>query len=495
MFLALWLAAEGVPPANAGPPLTVRRLNRAEYNHTVADLLGTALRPADDFPADEVTFGFDNIAASHSVSPVQARFYGLAARALVRDAFERGGLPGCETRRSGCIARSLLRFAAAAWRRPLTAEERSSLLGLQRRLAGAGDHDARQAFEAVLVSPHFLFRIERDAGGRSWDHVLASRLSYFLWSTLPDARLSAAAATGSLRTPSALRDETARLIADPRADRFVASFSGQWLSTRVLDGHYVDRGVYGAWDDELAASMKQETALFFAAFLRERLPVPMLLTARFTYVDDRLARHYGLPAAGPGFRRVELGDGPRSGILGHGSVLVATSHANRSGVVKRGQWVLGQLLCDEPPPAPPGVPALPSAKQVRGSQRDRLEEHRAEVSCAACHKVMDAIGFGLENYDGVGAWRTVDEGAPIDASGKLPGGATFDGPRELAALLARDPRFVACTARHLFTYALGRPPLPSEEPTLATMRAQGSLRDMIDALVVSPSFRAPVVPR
>lgn len=191
------------------------------------------------------------------------------------------------------------------------------------------------------------------------------------------------------------------------------------------------------------------------------------------------------------FTRVVLTTRERGGLLGQASVLTATSHASRTGVVKRGQWVLGQILCDEPPPAPPGVPALPSTKQVEGSQRDRLEEHRAEVRCASCHKVMDAIGFGLENYDGIGAWRTQDGKWPIDASGRLPGGVEFDGARALSTALARDPRFPRCLAERLFTYALGRPP-ERHDPTIQTMlggAAEPTLRGMILDLVGSAAFQ------
>jgi hypothetical protein len=257
--LALLLAAA------AQGEVTVRRLTRAEYDFTVADALGTALRPAADFPPEDSTFGFDNVAASLTVSPLQARLYDVAARAVVEDAFARGALPGCAPR-PRCEPEALARFAARVWRRPISRDERASL----RRLHA---HAGRVAFQAILMSPHFLFRLE--AG--PWQR--ASRLSYFLWSSLPDEALVAAAAADALG-PGELRAQAQRLLDDPRASRFVDGFAGQWLSTRLLDGHYVDKGTYGHYDEELVISMKRETALFVGEFLRE--PLPLLLTADFT---------------------------------------------------------------------------------------------------------------------------------------------------------------------------------------------------------------------
>lgn len=497
MLLALLVAAALAAPS---PPahVAVRRLNRTEYDQTVADLLGTALRPAADFPPEDSTFGFDNVAGALTISPLQARLYDAAAAALVDDAFARGRLPGCDVRAPGCVQRGVAAFAAQAWRRPLAAREATALARVARRAAAAGataDEAARAACHAVLVSPHFLFRIEPAAGaGPLGAWTLASRLSYFAWSTMPDGPLRAAAARGTLTRPAELRAQAMRLLDDDRSARFVDSFAGQWLPLRQLDGHYVDKGTFPAYDPALAASMKRETALTFAAFLREPRPLTELLTARFTFLDDRLARHYGLAAVGPGFHRVELAAGARAGVLGHASVLTATSHAERTGIVKRGQWVLSQLLCSDPPPPPPGVPPLPSVRESAGSQRDRLEDHRTEVRCSACHKVMDAIGFGLENFDAIGRWRARDGKFPIDASGRLPGGVTFDGPAALAAALSRDPRLPRCLAQRLFTYALGRPPGEDDGATLDAMvaardGAAPSVRDMVLALVASASFR------
>jgi hypothetical protein len=480
LLLVCVVAALGAAPETGR--VTVRRLNRTEYNHTVADLLGTTLRPSDDFPPEDSTFGFDNVAEAMTVSPLQARLYEGAATALIDDAFARGRLPGCDLRAAACVPDALARFAALAWRRPVAADEARALAALARRL-GRGADGARAAFRAVLLSPHFLFRVEPSPPG-PW--ALASRLSYFLWSSLPDEALRASAASGRLAEPDELRAQALRMLDDERSARFVTHFAGQWLPLRALGGHYVDRAAFRDYDDELAASMRRETELTFTAFLREPRGIATLLTAPFTFVDDRLARHYGLPPVGPGFHRVDLEATDRRGLLAQASLLTATSHADRTGVVKRGQWVLSQLLCDEPPPPPPGVPALPSQQQVEGSQRDRLEEHRTEVRCSACHKIMDAIGFGLENYDGIGRWRTKDGKFAIDATGKLPGGVTFDGPRALAERLAEDPRFPRCLAQRLFTYALGRPPTAAETPAADR---DTTLRDLMLAIVTSDAFR------
>jgi hypothetical protein len=283
------------------------------------------------------------------------------------------------------------------------------------------------------------------------------------------------------------------MIAAPKGQRFIESFVGQWLSLRLLDHHYVDKGRFPRYDDELVEAMKRETELYFGEFLRRPLPVSQLFTAEFTYLNDRLAQHYGLPAPGSGFQRVALTTPQRGGILGQASVLVATSHADRTGVVKRGQWVLSQLLCTDPPPPPPGIPPLPSAQQSEGSQRERLEDHRTERSCSACHKIMDPIGFGLENYDAVGVWRSRDGKYDIDASGQLPGGIAFDGPRALGRLLGRDPRFSRCLARRLYTFALGRPPAATDEwfvdQMLRPRGAELTMSDLISNLVGGEPFR------
>jgi hypothetical protein len=291
------------------------------------------------------------------------------------------------------------------------------------------------------------------------------------------------------------------MLADPRGGAFVESFGGQWLNLRELDGHRVDARLFPGFDPLLARAMKEESFRFFAEFVASDRPVQELLTARFTFVDARLAQHYGLAGAGtggPGLSRVELTTAERGGLLTQASVLTATSAPNETNPVARGNWVLSQLLCAPPPPPPPNVPPAPEGQAAGTTVRARFEAHRTDPVCASCHGLMDPIGFALENYDAIGRFRTTDNGARIDARGQLPDGKTFDGAAELAAVLARDPRFVSCLASNLFTYAVGREPAGRADDgkhldrivQLAGSTPGGvTIKKLILALVTNGAFR------
>ena len=599
--------------------VTVRRLNRVEYDNTLRDLLGIDFSPSEDFPSDDIGHGFDNIGDVLSISPVLMERYLAAAEAVAdrvivlnvpkpsqrwmggrylepagpnvpKDKFrplEKGNLntpydlsmdgeytfrfraytetdaepvkvsitdngkevgtleikaekplnwplkltlptgrhriavnllnpgqAGGKPRRlmvehfvlegpadmrppamrrllapgEGKIGADRTRavltsFVTRAYRRPPTAAELDRLT----KLAAAGEAEAgkweagiKLAVQAVLVSPKFLFRLELDHRPQEAEahpideYQLASRLSYFLWSTMPDQELFDLAARRQLTAN--LDKQVRRMLADPRAEALVQNFAMQWLQLRRLRSFAADEKLFPAFNDKLRAAMQTETELFLGAIIREDRSVLTMLDADFTFLNERLARHYGIadtagnpagakpavkggkPIRGEGFQRVSLYDGRRGGLLTQGSVLAVTSNPTRTSPVKRGKWVLEQLLGTPPPPPPPNVPELEDDKaMLTGTLRQRMEQHRANPSCAGCHAKMDPLGFAFENYDAVGAYRTKDGGAPIDPSGELPGGRRFQGPAELKKiLLDQKELFVRCLAEKMLIYAVGR---------------------------------------
>jgi hypothetical protein len=357
------------------------------------------------------------------------------------------------------------RFASRAFRRPVKPDEVDRLLALYdqaEKEGGRFEDSVRVALEGVLVWPHFLFRVELDpkgaAAGTSYpinEYELASRLSYFLWSSMPDDELLALAAQGRLRRE--LDAQVRRMLGDAKSAALVQNFAGQWLTLRKLDYVVPDPETFPGFDKELRTAMTRETELFFEAVLREDRSVLDLLDADFSFVNERLARHYGIAGVkGPEFRRVTLPPN-RGGLLTQASILTLTSNPTRTSPVKRGKWVLEQILNSPPPPPPPDVPELPPTKQLTGSLRKVMEEHRANALCASCHNRMDPIGFAFENYDAIGAWRDKDGGFTIDASGALPDGQSFQGPAELKRILmGKKDVFRRCLAEKLLTYALGR---------------------------------------
>jgi hypothetical protein len=368
-----------------------------------------------------------------------------------------------------CVKQIVTNFARRAFRRPLTPQESEKFYQYAKSAKDDGEtpeQAIRYALEAVLVSPHFLFRIERDpkpndASARHDvnEFELASRLSYFLWSSMPDEALFELALNKQLRKPGVLEQQVERMIRDPKFSSFVDNFAGQWLELRNIDEVKPAAEKFPMFDSELRAAMKKETQLFFESVVREGKSLTTLLDARYTYLNERLARHYGIGGVtGPEFRRVELTTPQRGGVLTHASVLTVSSYPNRTSPVLRGKFVLENFLNAPPPPPPPNVPTLEeSSAGITGTLRQQMEKHRANATCAACHLRMDALGFGLENYDAVGAWREQDSGQPIDTSGKLPGGHEFRSPAELKALLAKNPEdFAGCVTEKMMTYALGR---------------------------------------
>jgi len=358
-------------------------------------------------------------------------------------------------------------FTRRAYRRPVSADEVERLLRLFRMAQEDGapfEVGIQLALQAVLVSPHFLFRVEMDKPPAAYgayalnDYELASRLSYFLWSSMPDDELFEQARRGTLRQE--IEPQVRRMLRDPKSRALVDNFAGQWLQIRSMDLMTPDKRLFPEFDDELRSAMKTETELFFEDILREDRSLLDFLTADFTYLNERLARHYGIEGVrGSEFRRVSLEGNQRGGVLTQGSILTLTSNATRTSPVKRGKWVLDNLLGTPPSPPPAGVEELSEAEEVvlSGSLRKRMEMHRSNASCASCHSQMDPLGFGLENYNAIGAWRTQDGKFPIDASGTLPGGKHFAGPHELKQILrSRQSQFARCMSEKMLTYALGR---------------------------------------
>ncbi|WP_406700613.1 DUF1592 domain-containing protein [Singulisphaera sp. Ch08] len=357
------------------------------------------------------------------------------------------------------------RFAARAFRRPVQPDEVDRLMKLYDKAESEGERFeacVRLVLEGVLVWPDFLFRVEldpRDAQpGTSYpinEYELASRLSYFLWSSMPDETLLTLAAEGRLR--GELESQLRRMLSDPKAAAFVENFAGQWLTIRKLAFVAPDSKEFPGFDDELRSSMIRETELFFESIVREDRSILDFLDADYSFVNERLAKHYGMSGVeGKEFRRVKL-PANRGGILTHASILTLTSNPTRTSPVKRGKWVLDQLLNTPPPPPPPDVPDFPEEKRLTGSLRKVMEMHREKPICASCHQRMDPIGFAFENYDATGAWRDKDGTFLIDPSGVLPDGRSFQGPTELKTILrGKKELFSRCLAEKMLTYALGR---------------------------------------
>ena len=371
---------------------------------------------------------------------------------------------------AACARTIVTSLARRAYRRPVTQQDVAVPLRLYAETSAERGFEAgiEMALRALLTSPEFLFRVERDpqsapsaAAYRISDVELASRLSFFLWSSIPDDRLLDAAERGRLSDPAVLEAEVRRMLADPRAEALTTNFASQWLYLRNLAATEPNLRLFPDYDDNLRQGFRRETELFFQSVVEEDRSVLDLLDSDYTFLNERVARHYGIPNVyGDRFRRVSLaGDSPRRGVLGHGSILTVTSHATRTSPVRRGKFILENIL-GMPPPAPPAnVPPLPETGSVRAlTMRQRMEQHRANPVCAACHRSIDPLGLALENFDAVGQWRTLgDGGSALDTSGSLPGGQSFEGVAGLRqALLSRPDVFVGTLTEKLMTYALGR---------------------------------------
>jgi mono/diheme cytochrome c family protein len=403
-----------------------------------------------------------------------------------------------------CVDKILTSLAHKAYRRPATRTEVAELLRVFDRAKNAGYTPAQSlqfSITALLVSPQFLFRVEKDpkAGtvGRISDLELASRLSYFLWSSMPDDELLHVAEANKLHTAPVLDAQLKRMIADPKSSAFADNFAGQWLEIRSLDAVKPDSKKFPDWNSDLREAMRTETRMFFEAVLRDDRPVSDFLDGKYTFLNEMLAKHYGIEGViGPDFRRVELKTDQRSGVLTQGSVLTVSSYPSRTSVVLRGKYLLENILGAPPPPPPPDVPRLnEETVGVAKSLRAQMEQHRSDAVCASCHSRMDVLGFGLENYDAIGRWRTTDGKFPVDPGGAFPNGKSFSTPAEMKALLHDNmPEFTRCVTEKLLTYALGRGVEAYDRRTVQDLVAQTAAHEyrfqaLVTAIVHSAPFQ------
>ncbi len=412
-------------------------------------------------------------------------------------------------RQAVCAHEIVTRLASQAFRRPATERDVKALMSLYQEGAAQGGFESgiRMALEGILASPLFVFRFEeRPAGTRAGevyalgDVDLASRLSFFLWASGPDAELLRLAEAGRLTTPAVLEQQVRRMLADRRADVLASRFAAQWLRLQDLDKINPDVRVYPDYDDQLKRAMLRETELFFQDVVRADRPVLTLFSSDYSFLDERLARHYGIPnVVGNEFRKVQYPDTRRRGLLGQGSILTLTSVADRTSPVLRGKWVMEVLLGTPPPPPPPDVPDLDATADAEDGRlrtvRERLEQHRANPACSSCHRMMDPIGLALENFDVTGAWRIRDNGMPIDAASSLYDGTPLAGPADLEqALLKRSGVLVQVFTENLMTYALGRRLTHADMPTVRTIVRQAAaanhrLSALVVGIVKAPAFR------
>ena len=405
----------------------------------------------------------------------------------------------------GCATKILSTLARRAFRRPVTKPELARVLEFYAAGRKKGNFDAgiQLGIRRILASPTFVFRVEEDGAlkpgtiHRVSDLELASRLSFFLWSSIPDDTLLELAAKNQLSQPGVLEKQVRRMLADPRADALVSNFSGQWLHLRNLKTVAPNHDEFPDFDDTLREAFQREAELFFASIMREDRNVIDLLTANYTFVNERLAKHYGVPYVyGSQFRRVTLTEDARRGLLGKGAILMVTSRADRTAPVLRGKWILENVLGTPPPPPLPNVPPLvASTEAAPRTLRERMEQHRASPTCAGCHKVLDPLGFALENFDGVGAWRSREAGLPIDASGLLADGTKVDGVVALRnALVGRSDIFVQTLTEKLMIYALGRGLQHYDMPVVRDVVRHAAKQDyrfssLVMGIVTSPPFQ------
>jgi len=478
-------SACGELPAPGASP--IRRLSAWEYDNTISDLLDDDSNPSSSFP-QEGGSGFDNNADVAAVTWLIANKYMLAAEEIsARAVTDLGTLLPCDPLSGderACVDQWVGEFGPRAWRRPLSATERDAMLSLfdDRRTIDDLPTSIALVLQAFLQSPHFLYRVELGIPGEEGepsialdDYEMASRLSYFLWGSMPDGELLTAAAAGELRDPTAIEDQARRMLDDSKSRRMVEHFHEQWLGTVRLTSIDKDTAIFPTWSPELSLTQAAEVAAFVdhVIFESDEPTLATLLTANYTFVDGELAEFYGLPTpVGSGLQRAEAAEGgPRlSGLLSLGGILSAYSKSNQTNPIARGIFVREQLLCQIPPPPPDDVDLIPPEPDPNATTRELFEQHRSDPACSGCHMLFDPIGFGFEGFDAVGRWRTTENRFPIDASGELTSvdvAGPFDGVQDLGQKLAQSEDVAECVARQWFRFAYGR--TESEELDACTM--------------------------
>ena len=502
-------------------PLSVRRLTHSQYNHTVRDLLGDEIQPANSFPKEDFIRGFKNQLESQGISPLQAEAYSKAAERLAQAAF-RGGdhrdlIPGepASPTDAVCAERFVRQFGRRAFRRPLSDGEAQSYLRLFQQEAGRSGEflgGARIVVETMLQSPHFLFRVERGPGGPFEKFEVASRLSYFLWDTMPDDELLEAAQRGELATREQIEARARRMLADPRAKTSFDEFLSQWMRFDSVLGATRDRRRYGEFDTALATAMVEETRRLFQNLVWNDQNFMEFFTADYTFINAELAKLYGLPEPAEEYARVAYGaSSGRAGVLGHGSFLVATSNPAETSPTSRGLFVRNQFLGQEVPAPPPGVnTSLPELTvEAPLTNRQRLAVHLNSESCASCHRLIDPIGLGFEQYNSIGAFEEKmlvrsggRRGAPstmvelaIDTTAHIQGleNSEFSTPKELGRILAQSKTCQKCIVKQLFRYAFGRQETGSDQPVIDAVfekfrDSDFRFRELIVAIATSDLF-------
>lgn len=513
-------------PARPDPGrVIVRRLNREEYRNTIKDLTGVDYAVQDQFPPDDTGYGFDTIGAVLNLSPIHLEKYLAAAQTIVAQAFKpennvaklflpEGPPPPTQEARASYMRAVIQAFADRAFRRPVDSKTLDAITALA-QAEDTFEQGVQTGFAAILAAPRFLFRAEIQPAHEKKgavvpidEYALASRLSYFLWSTTPDVTLLNLAAAGELRQQ--LPVQVQRMLKDPRSARFVKNFVGQWLQSRdaetVPTQPRVILGIHkGDEEDKIfnhrvREAMRSETELLFQHLLRENLPAEELLSAKYSFLNQALAAFYGIRGVkGSEMRKVELPeDAHRQGLLSHGSFLLVTSNPTRTSPVKRGQFILDNLLGTPAPPPPPNIPPLEAVKKgAKMSMRELMALHRSDALCASCHERMDPLGLALENFNALGMYRDSINDSPIDPSGQLITGEKFNNLKELVGILTTTRRhdFYRCLAEKVLTFAIGRGMEASDIPTLTSLlermdSKQGRLADLVQAIVESAPFQS-----
>jgi hypothetical protein len=500
-----------VPRAGASE---IRRLSRNEYDNTIADLLNDTSRPGAAFPPATVMLGFDNAGGAAKPSALLVEQYEAAAQSLANAANLprllncQGMMPGAATpaAEDACAASFIGSFGLRAYRRKLLPDEVARYQAFY--AAGKAKHGflpaIKMVLQAFLLAPPFLYRIEGAGEARGGvvavaPYDLASRLSYLLWSSMPDAALFEAAAGNALATPAQLAAQVTRMLGDPRASKGTRNFFGQWLELHALE-RVVKDPVYAKWTPTIAPLLREESERFVEeVVLRGERTLDALLKAPYSYYNRELAAFYGAASvSGLALQRVTLDPTRRAGVLTQAAFLAAHAKPNQSSPVSRGTFVRGRLLCSPPPPPPANLNVQLPAPDPRSSTRERLAQHRADPACSGCHQLIDPIGLAFERYDGIGAWRTTDGGKPVDATGAIVGAGDADGPVDgaiqLAGKVAGSAQARGCFARQVLRFALGREETAEDACTLdaltaALTRSNGSLPELYAALVASDAFR------
>lgn len=491
--------------------VTLRRLNRVEYGNTLRDLFfGLDLGVAVDFPDDDSALGYDNIGDVMSVTPLLFDLYERATdevltAALVDPAHAdiRAQIISCDPASDACVHDVLSAFMRRAWRRPIAEDELAAVIervGATTQAGGTRDEGLLLALQQVLMSPHFVFRVELDADPGSnephdlTDHELATRLSYFMWSSMPDAALMAAADAGELRSPAEIEAQVRRMLADPRALALLDNFAGQWLGVRGL-AELGDAAEHPGIDAELAAAMRAETEASIVRLFTGESSLVDLLTSDQGMVNDRLARLYGLPEPGSdALVPVSLAAVPRRGLFTQASMMALLSNQGRSSPTRRGKWILDKVLCSPPPSPPANVDNNLPQPGPGQTTRDVLEQLRENANCAGCHAVIDPIGLPFESYDATGAWRDQENGVDIDPSTEVGGVAYPDAIALLAGLVADSAPYQRCAAQQMLTYAVGRELGASDDAVLEALleiseAADAHVPELLIGVAQSAAFR------